>query len=1352
MTCPAILILLLCVLCSCSMAATPGVLIEDGQVRNAPVRGPAQSRQAAVVVPRAWMRAPEALTTAHRQAGLLYAVIPARFDAPVGPFRPGESVKVDALVERVAAATGTRIRWINDVVVFDPPAAEKQDGREDVSSLDARGDSDAAVPLTRLAGSDDGSTRLQALAALCRLEGEFIFRAWPGRVSIFEVLADRIDRKGLLFALEQGGPVGGRNWKLAVELLARAREPVLARQLWEHAWLDHSGTMELSLWGLGRCGDPCGRWAMRARVREVVTNEPSHRYLAAMAQGQLDAADRLTPDAGDKDVEVRRAVAFGLGFCRPDNESAQRCLMSQLADADPAVRFVACQSLARLGTETARAKLAALAADTQAASDLRVSALTALVEVSAGRAEEVVAKTAADADPAVRAAAAELLADVPGVRAEELLLRLADDKDAGVRCGAVCSLARLGSKAGIARAAKALDDAAANADLRIAAILGLGHSLSPLAADPLGKIAADVKAPERLRNYAVIGLARLADRAGQEKMIDLATPDSPRYLPLAVRHLALATPRETAEFLIPLLTHADRIGACNAAGRLGDLAYGPAIVELLEGSDVLDNHTRNEHMWGAVRSAGREATLALVQASADRRPSIRGAAASALGGRLWPEAVDALVRLGHDQDARVRMGAARSLGVTPDPLAAEALIEVATGDTNTAVAIEAVAALRRRDFREMPRVREALAKLAGSDRDAGGITEAPPVAAQPANSFVLRAWDDHAEENLVTNLTYESSLCYDAFNGRIVQWGAHGRRYDTPQTALTWFFDAESSRWTRLTDSVHWPNGVCGVRGTAYDDANRVVISPRSGGSCSHGWHNALRANLMHSSPWILDVTTDQWYPARALSYWAGGYMPASHDPRHGVTLWWRDRLIAFDVYANSWFEFRPKGPGPTPGLDTGGQFDRKTGLFITFDEKSTWAFDPTTHAWTDLRPRGDVPPPCPMVYDSANDVMLAFNASGGQVGVWVYHIRDNRWDRQPSVYPCPARGKVWDAAYDRANNVAVIGGTSPSGLSASLNARETWTYRYLPAQGGPAVAAGPADVACTTVAGGSVKITWSPPAAQPAKYRIERGAADHAWQVTWQKAGEVPGSQTTFTDMPGAKALTFYRVVALGEDGQAGVPSSAARTAPRIVCDLTAMVRPAGGVHLKWTTVGDDVVGCHVYRAPVELSPWTTRFNPEDVAKTLTRITDHPAADGEFVDASAEVAGPADELTWPRTYAYVVRPVNAWGVEGGPSPVTLALADPPGPVRTIPWADGRRLILWGTCRGGDATGYRAMRMDGWYKDYVFRLQAAPLAAPACWDDAEFPTTDRRRYYVSGLDATGAVGTPTSGDWTHGFP
>jgi len=1347
----------------CALAARPGVTVDDGAIRTAPLKGKRGIKKATLYLPRAWMSAVDALVAAHYQTGLRYVIIPEKFNAPVGPFEPGKKIKVEDLVKKVGEGTGTKVGWIHNVPVFDPLRLTRKVGSpkgaspiEEVTRLDARRDSSSVVALTDLVGVEDASVRIHALAALQRLEGDFMRSTTPGRASIMEVLSDKVNRQALLFALEEGGPLGGRCWKFTVELLGRGRERLLARHLWEHVWQKKGGVMELGLWGLGRCGDRAGGWAMRSRVRATFTNDPSHRYLAAMAIGQINEVRRLKRDRKSKVMDLRRATAFGLGFAKTDNEQALRYLLGYLSDSDPSVQFVACQALARLGNKAGIERLIAVAKDSKAAVTLRLMAMEALVVMGRPEGAKIALALCTDVKSAIRTQAATLLSDVSGSRVETALRKLSKDKDKWVRRSAVYSLARRGSEKGVGLAAKILAEPKSDADDRISALLGLGRSLSPTAAKALGGVAHDTDMPDRLRRYAVLGLARLANRAGQKLMVELADRDSGKYMPFAVRHLALETEQETAEYLIPYLTHGDRSGACGAAGRLAEMGCGPGISELLEGGDIEDNHTRMMHMWGAVRGKGRDVTLSLIAASRSPRGTIRRAAAFALGQRLYPEVIDALIRLARDKESGVRQAAAQALGLTPDPRAVKVLMGLAKEDKNMRVAVEAIRSLRRRDYRGMPGVRELFEELKGTARDVGGInSEQFSTASQPENSFVLRTWAEHPEEDLVSNLTYESSLCYDAYRRRIVMWGAHGRRYDTPQMGQTWFYDAARSRWDRLVRSRQWPNGTCGVRGTMFDNANAAVVAVKSGGTNGHGWHNALRANLMYSSPWILDVKTDQWYAARTLGYDTGGYMPGSHDPVHGITLWWKGKLMAFDVYANRWSYFNPKGAKPKYKEMTGGVFDPGTGRFIAIGAKSTWAFDPAKNNWTDLKPKGVSPSPCPMVYDSVNGVMLAFKAVGTKVCVWVYRIRKNTWEKLPAVNPSPAHGTIWDAAYDAKNNVVVVSGKSAFGATASLNARETWTYRYKAAGKTANGLRVPREVKCVTAKDGTVRVNWHQPGdVAAAKYRVERGVGELAWQVKWETVGELDGKERSFKDRPGKKDLTYYRVFAINDKGKVGRPSSPGRTAPRILHKVTAVAESRSRIKVKWApSLEKDVVGYHVYRATVDLaSPWEKRFDPKDLADSLKRITKKPVTEVVFVDKDIKLVGPTDALNWPKTYAYVIRPVNAWGLESGVSPITLALPDPPGPMVIVPWADGRRLVLWEECLSGGISGHHLMRMDDWHRDHVFRLQVAPLQVPAFVDSEEFPRTDRRRYSAVGLDGMGTIGIPGSGTWSHGYP
>ncbi|MFO7898218.1 MAG: HEAT repeat domain-containing protein [Planctomycetota bacterium] len=1352
---------------------------------------PAKLSGSRVTVPRAWLGAVDALILAHKQTGLTYAVVPRRLRGTVGPYRIGEQEDLDDLVAAVAKATGTVAHVVNGVTVLDPADTReidvpddlerhvRQAVRADANNPPAAGSAPAEllrkyvrrmvidgrsghVPvLSRLAWHEAPSVRYQALAALVRLEGDFLRNQWPGRVSIFEAMRDKLHRQALLWALSEGYRDGSSGWKMAVDVLARSREPYLARHTWVPVWYKTPEAMRLSLWAMGRSGDPTAGRSLDKRVRNAFTNHPEDRYLAAVALGELNESYRLCRGrtARHRDPDVRRAAALGLGLCQPSNRVLDQ-LDRFLEDEEAGVRFVACLSLGRLAGRRSVGRLLEIVGDADRPSEMRVAALEGLA--LAGTADATAAIVAACRAPAVsvRARAAETLGRLGGPTARKQLTPLLHDSDRWVRCAAVCAIGRLGSREAVAAAGRAALDADAGPDERIAAMIGLGAGRSPLAKTALSRIALDVDQHRRLRRYAVLALAQLANRSGQEAVRKLAVYGTPGYMPFALTHVRLETPEKTAKFAGRFLARGHRSTSAGAATRLMTLGAGWGVRELLEGYDVFDNHARNMHMWGAVAARGPEVIPALVKATRSRRASIRRAAAMALGGRRDVAAVDALVALTGDRSAGVRASAARALGLCGDPKALPHLVRLAEKDDSLSAAVSAVRALRLRDFSHHDEARELFQRMRGTPRDCGVIdADRPSLTDQPANSFVLRRWAGSIEDDTMCNVTYETSMTYDSHRRRVVLWGAHGRRYDAPQTGQTWFFHPDSGHWNRLYGSHERPNATCCVWGLTYDPANQAVLSPTSGRG-GHGWVNALRVNMQYSLPWLLDCRRNEWVPVKPANH-KGGHtgMPNGFDRRHALSYWWHGggKLRAYDAYSNEWWSLAQTGDARARRAGKGGaRFDPKTGRYIILGARTVWAYDPAKQTWTDLGPEGQGLPGGLTVYDSANDVMLQFRAHKGKgVEVAAYHLRENRWERLPMVHPSPHYG-TFDVAYHAAHNVTVFSGGHQFGSSAEPTVRETWTYRYKPAPETPGALGRPRALRVVTKPGGAADLSWKPPAAgQPRAYRIYRGVGRQAWRVEWKKIAErKPGRELAHTDK-GLKAKTqvFYRVVPIGGDGEEGPASYPGRTAPRPPRRASAIF-DGDGVRVTWAaSPNTDVVGYHVYRAPVAAtSYWGDVFNPAEVRDDLKRITEQPVKATEFLDRAAKIDGPACEYAWPRSYAYAVRAVNALGVESGPGPTTLALPDPPGRVRVVPWLDGRRLVLWSPCRGKGVRGYFVMRQDDWNRGYAFRWHAAPIVGFGFWDDREFPREDRRKYHVYGVDAAGAVGIPSSGAWSHGLP
>jgi hypothetical protein len=297
--------------------------------------------------------------------------------------------------------------------------------------------------------------------------------------------------------------------------------------------------------------------------------------------------------------------------------------------------------------------------------------------------------------------------------------------------------------------------------------------------------------------------------------------------------------------------------------------------------------------------------------------------------------------------------------------------------------------------------------------------------------------------------------------------------------------------------------------------------------------------------------------------------------------------------------------------------------------------------------------------------------------------------------------------------------------------------------------------VTCITADDGSVTVQWKPPRkGEATRYRIEWGYAPQPWEVEWKLAGMTDSNSNSFKHTPKQRQLAFYRVIAMDSEAQPSRPSFPARTAPRILSQISAVADDQGKAHLSWTpSQHKDVAGYNVYRLRVNpRNAWRRRLRPRWKESDLELLTEKPVTESKFLDGSANIEANANDMHWPKTAAYSVRAVNQWGLESGDSPMTPALPRPPGPVRIVPWADGERLTFWTGAKEPNVKGYALWRMDTWQSSAPRRVHSGSLLCPAWRDNAIFLRGDRRRYYASGIDAMGTIGIPTSGAWSHGLP
>ncbi|HOX07300.1 MAG TPA: HEAT repeat domain-containing protein [Planctomycetota bacterium] len=1345
--------------------------------------------------PRAWLETGKALALAGRRAGARYAITAREVDGLVGPLTLGQKFTAEELLGRAAKAAGLELSWQGEVALLQPVLdaagraallravsdAKSADARTRARGAFALGESlraDAIPMLMGMLGDKDGSVRRAALMALSAFEGDFEHAQWAGRLSVFELPGLRIDTDSLMWVLEDAAAAGTAEWRAALSILGRAREGQVTRTVWDAAYERAPGAIMPAVWAMGRCGDPAAGWVLERRLRKTFTNVPADRYTSGAAMGKLGLVGALREHAirkekGSQPADVRQAAVYGLGFCK-GNAKALETLKEALGDPDARVRELAVFAMGEMDTKESAAALAGLLADEKADVALRCAATGALARVSNDKAQEVLFATAKDKDAKVRAAVAEALGNLGGTAAYSALATASyDEKDRWALAAIGRSLASFGPQRITTNASpmllptRLLSDPKADVEVRSAIAIGMGQSRSPEWADALAKVALDGAADWRLREYAVRSLAMLANRAGQPTLLKLIESEPPvRMTNLPLRYLDLGDPAKTTAYLARFVTAGVRDEQALAVERIGELGAPEGVEMLAAGFNVFDNYTRCAHIWPLVNSSSPAVRAKLVDLlKTSRRSGVRTSAALGLGGRRDPEVIETLIGACRDENSAVRKAAAQSLGACGDPAAAATLIEVMEKDADTAVAHQALRALRLHEFAGLKAVREAFGRVRGTERDCG-IPGGPGLREQPSNSWVLRKAPASYDDLSAQDLTYESAVAYEPVTGRVVQWGAHGRRADSPQTGRTWVYDTGASEWHRPLAKQE-PPGICLTRGIAADANRGLVISPVSG-TGSHGWVSFLRRNASNSIPWVYDAKKEQWYPMRPVKNPGPHGMVAScFDPAGDAAIFLGNSPRVYDAHANEWTSMKPQGAKPGSHNEQPGAYDPVTGRFIVVsdgDEKGrgrTWAYDLRADRWTELKPAS--PPPNvtqPMVYDSANDVMLLFNPVAGRTEVWAYLLRENRWELAPPAWPAPSYHNS-DAAYDPVHNVTVLTGGWEWGRSGEITIRETWTYRYRPATASdPKKPGAPRDVRLELGADGKVGLAWTAPAGvAPAGYVVYRGTGEHPWTAAFEKITAAPLKEAGFSETlkPEAGKLIHYRVAAVGADGQEGPPSLIVRTQPLPVREVAAARNADGTVSLSWApSASAGVSGYNVYRAAgPKLDLWSQRFEPGEKPGEFAKVNAEIVTGTTFTDRPAgepPAAAGVSESTWAPFLVYIVRAVNSLGQESGPSPATLSIPAPPGPVVAVPLEDGRVLVTAGAEGTAPVRGRQLYRMDSYKGDWLHRSAGSPAPATVFVDGQKWPRGDRRCYFVIAVDELGQLGVPSSEAWARNAP
>jgi HEAT repeat protein len=203
-------------------------------------------------------------------------------------------------------------------------------------------------------------------------------------------------------------------------------------------------------------------WASALPLLVGALRDPDPRVRDAAIQGlpfveDPRALDELLEVARAPGERIRAAAMRALGHCRGDVRVAGRRLKG-LGDSDAWVRYYACQSLGRLGVETAATPISRLLADP--AGQVRVAAIEALSHLRSELAFAALRQAAESSDPDVMRAALVGLGISRRPEAEPLLVAAARAPDAATRLVAISAVADFESPEALA----ALKQAAVDAD------------------------------------------------------------------------------------------------------------------------------------------------------------------------------------------------------------------------------------------------------------------------------------------------------------------------------------------------------------------------------------------------------------------------------------------------------------------------------------------------------------------------------------------------------------------------------------------------------------------------------------------------------------------------------------------------------------------------------------------------------------------------------------------------------------------------------------------------------------------------------------------------------------------------
>lgn len=336
--------------------------------------------------------------------------------------------------------------------------------------------------------------------------------------------------------------------------------------------------------------------------------------------------------------------------------AAVPALVRCLDDADPRVKIVACDALAKTGATSSAEALFGLLGDADLA--LSQAATGALQALGSDRVEQLALAAATRGPKSRRQSALRIVCHLGSERGLQVLLEAAREGDERLREIALGGLANVGGDR--AREALTLASHHASARTRAAAIRGLGNlEATPKTLERLREAASDGE--PWVRYYACQALGNAGDEGAAALLAERAHDGAGQVRVAAIDALARLSSPQALEVLARAARDPDaelRRAALAGIGLTRDRGLLPL---LLEASYAGDTATRLVAL-SSLAKLGDSAALDRVceVALGDPEPSVRNAAVELLADDRAPQATAALIALLADDAYRTRAVSALS--------------------------------------------------------------------------------------------------------------------------------------------------------------------------------------------------------------------------------------------------------------------------------------------------------------------------------------------------------------------------------------------------------------------------------------------------------------------------------------------------------------------------------------------------------------------------------------------------------------------------------------------------------------------------------------------------------------------